>query len=70
MAQWPVREKRPTVMIVEQLEEQTRQPKAADPPSPRLRRASWRPPLLVVKRRLREILLSAALPRAGLARRA
>lgn len=65
MALWLVREKRATVMIVEQLEEPTRQPKAADPPSPRLRRASWRPPLLVVKRRLREILLSA-----GLARRA
>jgi len=65
MVLWLVREKRATVMIVEQLEEPTRQPKAADPPSPRLRRASWRPPLLVVKRRLREILLSA-----GLARRA
>ena len=47
MASWLVREKRAPVVMVELLEEATRPPKTAGPPSPRLRRASWRPPLLV-----------------------
>ena len=59
MVLWLVREKRATVMIVEQLEEPTRQPKAADPPSPRLRRASWRPPLLVAQQAQRATLRRA-----------
>ena len=38
------------MVIVELLEEATRDQKTADPPSPRLRRASWRPPLLAAVR--------------------
>ena len=34
---------------VELQEKAARPPKTANPPSPRLRRASWRPPLLAVK---------------------
>jgi len=49
MASWLVREKRAPMVIVELLEEATRDLKTADPPSPRLRRASWRPPLLGVR---------------------
>ena len=37
------------MVIVELLEEATRDLKTADQPSPRLRRASWRPPLLVAQ---------------------
>ena len=39
------------MVIVELLEKATRRLQTADPPSPRLRRASWRPPLLVAQRR-------------------
>jgi hypothetical protein len=40
MASWLVREKRAPVVIVELLEKAMLRPKTADPPSPRLRRAS------------------------------
>ena len=59
MASWLVREKRVPVVIVELLEEATRDLKTADPPSPRLRRASWRTPLLVAKRPARATLRRA-----------
>ena len=64
MAWWLVQEKRARVVIVELLETATRRPKTADPPSPRLRRASWRPPLLVAKRAAQATLRRAlfALP--------
>ena len=79
MASWLVREKRAPMVIVELLEEATRdlvwgevrrassveqaapRQKTADPPSPRLRRASWRPPLLGVRQAramLRQVLFA------------
>ena len=59
MAWWLVWEKRVQVVIVELLEEATRRPKTTDPPSPRLRRASWRPPLLVAQQAQRATLRRA-----------
>ena len=59
MASWLVREKRAPVVIVELLEKATRRVQTADPPSPRLRRASETPPLLVAQQAQR-----ATFPRA------
>jgi hypothetical protein len=63
MAYWLVREKRAPGVIVVLLEKATRPPKTADPPSPRLRRASWRPPLLVARQAQRATFLRALLER-------
>jgi hypothetical protein len=56
-------EKPVQVVIVELREKLTWRPKAADPPSPRLRRADWRPPLLWVqpeRATLRQVLFALA----------
>jgi hypothetical protein len=63
MAYWLVREKRAPEVIVVLLEKATQPPKTADPPSPRLRRAGWRPPLLVAKQPARATFLRALLAR-------
>ena len=67
MASWLVREKRAPVVIVELLEirrarsveQAAPRQKTADPPSPRLRRASETPPLFVAQQAQR-----ATFPRA------
>ena len=65
MAWWPVQEKQVPAVIVELLAKATR-PKRADQPSPRLRRASWRSPLLVAQRAtLRRALLARAEQQSG-----
>ena len=51
------------VVIVELLEKATRRGQTADPPSPLLRRASWRPPLLVERLAQRVTLRQALLAR-------
>jgi hypothetical protein len=58
MASWLVREKQVPAVIVELLAKATRRP-TADPPSPGLRRAGWRPPLLVAKQAQRATLRRA-----------
>ncbi len=59
-----MREKPVPVMVVELLEMATRLPKAADPPSPQLRRGSWRPPLLVVQPERATLQQDLFVPRA------
>src|SRR6267378_1875007 len=61
MAWWLVRGKRLPVVIVDWPGEATRRLQTVDPPSPWLRRAGWRPPLLaarLARARLRRALFA------------